>query len=537
MRRTVLALPLALASTALVVTTGSPAHAVAGPTLTNVGGVVRVTSGTDPLDLYLNEPDEHGAGWFRLTTYVDFASMSGCVYLGGTDYIVECEADRVVITGSAGVDEVLALSAPVPLEVHGGAGDDEIAGGSGADLLYGDGGKDAIGGYGGDDTVDGGDGDDWQLRGDDGNDVVTGGAGDDSVMGSAGDDTVSGGDDDDAVYGDSGSGYHDASDGDDTINGDGGDDELRPAGGTDVVNGGPGEDLASYDGLQEDGVTVEISLDRIANDGPEGQNDNVGPAGDVENVKSPEWFGLDEVVLTGDAGPNVLDATFTDAAVSVDGLGGDDEIWAWGEDDATELRGGDGNDEFHPSGDTVILGGAGNDEINGSGGNEQIDGGPGADQILAGPGNDVIESADGTVDTVSCGTDADIARVDANDVVAIDVVNLCESLTKVQPPKPDVTVPTKSRYRLNAKGVATFALTNNSSFTVNAAATAKTTKPVGSGQAALAADSAGKVGLKLTRAALRTVKRKGSLRATVTFVLKGNGQTTNVTRTVKFLKH
>ena len=187
--------------------------------------------------------------------------------------------------------------------------------------------------------------------------------------------------------------------------------------------------------------------------------------------------------------------------------------------------------------DAVISGGAGADELNGSGGNDLIDGGPGADQILAGSGNDTVESVDGTVDSVSCGTDADTARVDANDVLAVDVLNLCESLTTVQPPKPDVAVPTKSRYRLNARGVASFSLTNNSDFSVNASATAKTTKTVGSGQVVLAGDSAGKLGLKLTRAALRTVKRKGSLRATVTFVLKGNGQTTNVTRTVKFLKH
>lgn len=122
-------------------------------------------------------------------------------------------------------------------------------------------------------------------------------------------------------------------------------------------------------------------------------------------------------------------------------------------------------------------------------------------------------------------------------MVVLDTSNLCESLTKVQPPKPSVTVPAATRYRLNARGVATFALTNKSAFSVNAVATAKTTKAVGSGRVTLAANGTAKLGLKLTKAALGTVKKKGKLTATVTFVLKGNGQTTKVTRRVTFLKH
>ena len=551
--RLLAAFPVGLGLTAL----GAPPAWAAGPIITNSGGVLTVTA-TSAMDLFVSGS---GSDVTLSSSSGAFAGVTGaCTQQFGSasDYLCT-GVTRMVVNGSSGIDELTALSSPVPMEVHGGAGDDELDTGDSDDLVYGDAGSDQIGGYGGNDMVDGGDGDDWQIRGDEGDDIVRGGAGKDHVQGNEDDDDVSGGDGDDEVNGDSGSNYNLDTDGDDILRGDGGDDNLHPGAGDDVLNGGADEDTADYDGFHDDGVSFRASLDKTANDGPIGETDNVGPLGDVENITSPDWSGVDSVTLSGDAGPNVLKVETADGDVDVTGLGGDDEIVTdfidgdparldggpgndeivdYGSVDGTTILGGDGNDTIDGRyGDEIIDGGAGNDSITAGPGDDVVDGGAGTDSIKAEDGNDVIESADGTVDTVSCGLDADIAHVDAADVVAVDVVNLCESLTKVQPPKPSVTVPTTSQYRLNARGVATFSLTNKSDFPVDVTATARTAKVVGSGKATLAASAGGKLGLKLTKAGLAIVKKKGSLRATVTFALKGNGQTSTVKRTVTFKKH
>jgi len=556
--RSAIALPLVLASTGVVLVAGPPAHAAAGPSLTKAGGVVTITAGTAPLDLYVAESSDN-PGSITFGSSPGWGSVTGCVFLyGGTSY-ADCAGVTSIVVNGGGGDDYLGVveDVLVPVEAHGGEGDDELFTGGGADRVYGDGGADSVSGDVGNDIVDGGAGNDWFVDGDGGKDTVTGGSGDDRVFGGDGNDNVSGGTGRDEVFGDTTS-WWDEESGADTVNGDAGDDQLFPGPGNDVVNGGADDDTADYDGFQEDGVAFRASLDQVANDGPVGDLDNIGPLGDVENLTSPDYTGVGSVTLTGDDGPNALTVKGSDGDVEVDGLGGDDTIlthFIFGED--AHVDGGAGDDEivdYAEADRTTILGGDGDDTIDGRYGNETIDGGPGSDEITAGfgndvvdggpgvdsiqgeDGNDIIEAADGTLDSVSCGKDADIARVDANDVVAIDVVNLCESLTKVQPPKPQVAVPTTKVYRLNPRGVATFRLTNRSDFTVNVAATARTTKKVGSGSTRLAADAAGRLGLKLTRAALATVRKKGSIRATVTFVLRGNGQTAAVKRTVKLVK-
>ncbi|MEZ0580351.1 calcium-binding protein [Nocardioides sp. MH1] len=549
--RALLTLPVALGVTGLA---ASPAMA-AGPVISNVGGVLTVTA-TSALDLYVTGS---GSSVSVSNSGGDFAGATGSCTGSGSSY--QCTGvTRMVVNGSSAADDVLAISSPVPMEVHGGSGDDELNTGDSDDVVYGDAGSDEIGPYGGDDIVDGGDGDDWQLRGDAGNDVVSGGAGNDDVQGNEDDDVVSGGPGDDDVSGDNGSHYNAATDGDDVLNGDAGDDNLYPGAGDDVLNGGADEDTADFAGYHGNGVSFRASLDGVANDGPVGEADNVGPLGDVEDVRTPDLSGIEDVTLVGDGGPNVLTVENASGVVEVSGLGGDDEIvtdYISGDDpahvdggtgddeitdyasvDGTVLVGGDGNDTIDGRyGADLIDGGAGSDTITGGPDDDAIDGGPGTDSIKGEEGNDVIESADGSVDTVSCGLDADIAHVDAADVVAVDIVNLCESLTKVQPPKPDVTVPTSTKYRLNARGVATFSLTNNSAFAVTATATARTTKAIGSGTSTLASNASGKLGIKLSKAALSTIKKKGKLKASVTFVLKGNGQSTQVKRSVTFLKH
>lgn len=531
--RAMLAVPVGLGLTALV---APPAHA-AGPTLSNSGGILRI-SATSALDLYVTTTWTAGEIQVSNSTGA-FGSATGTCTQGYNASSYVCTGvNKIVVVGSTAADEVLALSSPVPMEVRGGAGDDDIATGDSDDLVFGDAGEDVIGAYGGNDTVDGGAGDDWQIRGDAGNDTVRGGSGNDHVMGNEGDDDVSGGDGHDDVDGDSGSNYWYDTDGNDTLRGDGGNDELGPQGGTDVVHGGTGIDTVSYENFSEDGEIFKIALDNLANDGPSGQKDNVGPAGDVENAVAPWLTDFSSLTMLGNAAANRLEVSFAGGPVVIDGGAGNDVIWSDGSDGTTTVRGGDGDDQINGSStNEKLYGGPGGDEIHGGGGNDVIDGQAGPDQVFGEGGNDNIQAVDNEVDTISCGEDADIARVDTGDVVAFDGVSICESLTKVQPAKPNVTVPTTAEYRLNANGVATFSLTNNSAFSVLVEATANTTTPVGSGRVTLAARTAGKLYLRLTPEALAVVERRGSMRASVTFVSTGNGQTTQVKRVVTFLKN
>ena len=47
-----------------------------------------------------------------------------------------------------------------------------------------------------------------------------------------------------------------------------------------------------------------------------------------------------------------------------------------------------------------------------------ITGGTGSDVITGGDGNDKIDARDGAVDTVTCGAGDDVAKLDADDVIA-----------------------------------------------------------------------------------------------------------------------
>ncbi|MFY9264095.1 MAG: hypothetical protein WAO61_01515 [Solirubrobacterales bacterium] len=72
--------------------------------------------------------------------------------------------------------------------------------------------------------------------------------------------------------------------------------------------------------------------------------------------------------------------------------------------------------------DDTIHGGGSADAITGGGGADRINGGFGEDSIDGGAGNDVVTSADGSPDTVECGSDDDSATSDA-----LDGVTGCET--------------------------------------------------------------------------------------------------------------
>lgn len=99
-------------------------------------------------------------------------------------------AGGVVAYGNEG-DDVLdaAPDLAIPVEYHGGPGNDLLRGGAANDLLFGDGGNDGLDSRAGNDVLVGGDGNDIAFAGV-GNDVLIGGLGSDSLYGETGDDVL-----------------------------------------------------------------------------------------------------------------------------------------------------------------------------------------------------------------------------------------------------------------------------------------------------------------------------------------------------------
>ena len=240
----------------------------------------------------------------------------------GSD-IVDPGADNDSAQGGEGYDVVDYGSAPASVDVNlatgsatGGNGTDTLSGfeavlGSAfGDLLTGDGARNNLFGQGGDDGLNGGEGGDGLDPGP-GNDAIAGGPGFDVVsyffrtssvtvvLASAGTSSGNGetGENDiiaadvegaqggaagDTLTGSAGDNNLFGQGGNDTLNGLGGADGLDPGLGQDTLNGGTGFDIASYFFR---GAGVTLSLDNTANDGEPGENDNIGPTGDVEGLQ------------------------------------------------------------------------------------------------------------------------------------------------------------------------------------------------------------------------------------------------------------
>jgi Ca2+-binding RTX toxin-like protein len=263
----------------------------------------------------------------------------------------------------------------LPVEIHGGAGKDELQ-------TYN---ANAV-------TLDGGDGADI-LKGWDTNDTLLGGPGDDEVQGSGGADHIEGGDGNDLLEPDY---FHD------------------PA--PDYVDGGPGIDKVDDYTIPGNDYNppVTLTMDGVANDGRPGENDNVINVEKIESHVSGTFAGG-----AGDDDIAVL-ANLDEGNSTISGGPGNDKLVA-----------GDYTD--------TLDGGPGNDYVNGGFGNDTLTGGPGQDTILGDAtsascgwysytckipfGNDVINARDGEQDTIDCGVGEDRAVVDT-----IDVVSNCETV-------------------------------------------------------------------------------------------------------------
>ena len=243
--------------------------------------------------------------------------------------------------------------------LNGAGGDDSIFAGGGSDSLIGGAGNDWLVGGGGIDTLNGGTGLDtadyasvtaavtaelWRGTasndGQGGNDVLVGiehlngGNFNDLLGGDEGANSLNGAGGNDSIFGGGGS---------DSLIGGAGNDWLVGSGGIDNLNGGTGVDTADYTSATA-AVTAELWRGTASNDGHGGNDVLVA----IENLNGGSFNDL----LVGD-----------EAANSINGLGGNDNIFAGGGNDS--LIGGVGND--------WLAGGAGNDSLTGEAGSDTAD--------------------------------------------------------------------------------------------------------------------------------------------------------------------
>ena len=175
--------------------------------------------------------------------------------------------------------------------------------------------------------------------------------------------------------------------------------------------GGPGRD--SLDATCREAATT-ITLDGQANDGSDGEGDNVGS--DIEVFEGSDGG----TRFVGDDGANVFKGG--DGPSEVSGGAGDDELYGGVEDD--RIDGGPGDD--------VVMGYGGGDTIDGGTGADQVEG-EGGSTISDGTGGpDRITTADGFQDTVTCGSGADSLVADSLDIIAAPGFSgTCEQVTIV----------------------------------------------------------------------------------------------------------
>lgn len=442
----------ALALLPLLLLLALPGPASATFTERNAAGELVVTGG----DAGNTVTVELVNGEYMVTdTTDDMGAGDNCSKPTPSSHTAMCDAAPVAkftVNLDKGNDK-FASTAPIPLKVTGGAGNDNLTGGPMGDTLIGETSPDDPGT--GQNEMDGGGGND-DVFGGGGADIVKGGPGDDGVAGAGGDDVVQGGDGSDSVIGGPGN---------DMMLGDAGNDFLYPGAGP--ANGvGDGDTMSGGDGIDE--VTyasrttrVVVKMDGVANDGLDGENDNVlgdvekvtgGTAGDeLDGSAAGETLnggpgadllggggGADDMqggegddTMDGGPGPDLIAggpgvdrATYSASGLpiiaSLDGLPGDG---APGEGDNVQP---DVENVDSGNGPDTLTGSAAGNELTSGGGEDYADGGAGPDVLQMGAARDVVRARDGVADTLDCGSSSDFAIVDPIDIVA----KSCERIDK-----------------------------------------------------------------------------------------------------------
>ena len=266
-----------------------------------------------------NDTDiEGGAGGDTLTGGPGVDTINGGPSLS--------EAD--VIKGGAGADTL-----------DGNEGNDDIAGGSGGDAMQDSGNDSGIDTlrYAGDGearpggvevTVDDGTANDGEKTGE-GDEV---GAGFDNFFLSEGGDEITGSGDAEELFGAAG---------DDILHGEGGDDVFGDSAGADTFDGGEDAGDADVDTVRfarvPDAGGVKVTIDNVANDGPNGGAEQDDVQDTIEHVMGTE--GADD--LTGSAGAETLDGQNGDDRI--EGLGGADTLIGYFGTDVILARDGAGD--------------------------------------------------------------------------------------------------------------------------------------------------------------------------------------------------
>ncbi len=215
--------------------------------------------------------------------------------------------------------------------------------------------------FGGTVSIFGGAGDD-QLIGGTGVSYVYGGAGNDTLISSGGTST--------SLYGE---------DGNDTL-------ETRSVVSV-LLDGGTGSDKLNAGGDQK------MLIQKRANSNLEYLL-AYGPNTATVLTASMLTRSIEEMLLEGGAGANVIDARAYPFRVTINGGAGNDTLYGGIGNDT--LNGGPGNDLiFGDAGNDVIDGNAGNDSISGEAGNDTLFGSDGDDTISGGTGNDQIQGGNG----------------------------------------------------------------------------------------------------------------------------------------------
>ncbi len=293
-------------------------------------------------------------------------------------------------TGSNG------LAGLISLDIDGGLGNDIVTGGDGGDTIKGGGDNDLLRGRDGNDTLIGGTGNDF-VFGENGNDLMVWnfGDGNDLTFGGAGRDTF----------------QMTFSNLDDEI-------DLSASGNFLRI-----EQVNQTPSVQTVGSTEVIDIRT-------GDGDDEVTVNDLSGVPD-----LETVIIDGEEGDDIVNATDLQAGIALIARGGDGNDIMFGGDGNDVMIGEDGRDiiiandgnDFVSGGEgnDILISGNGNDVVLGGDGNDVLSGGNGNDILLAGDGNDVINGGAGT-DFIDGGAGFDSA-INGETVINVENVSLASA--------------------------------------------------------------------------------------------------------------
>ena len=249
---------------------------------------------------------------------------------------------------------------------------------------------------------------------------LNGGGGDDYLYGGAGGDTLDGGDDEDTLEGSGGDDWLEGGDENDTLLGGAGIDYLFGGQGDDHMEGGSGGDTYFVDSAGDEVVETFDGLIGAFN------FDYVSSTIDYTLGDFVERLGLDgsaDIDGTGNGLANFLFGNSGDNVLS--GLGGIDDINGF--EGADQLYGGSEGDELDGgAGEDNLFGEDGADTLIGGSEDDELDGGIGADTMAGGTGDDlyVVDNAGDVVTELNNQGTADLIMSSIGRVLPAYVENL-----------------------------------------------------------------------------------------------------------------